>query len=365
MKLALIADWLPVYGGAEHVISAFVSLWPDSPLFTTVANRRKLGPLSRADIRTDRFLQTLFRLSGRHQLLLPLMPRAIERIDLTGYDVVLSSSHAVGKGIVPPPGAFHVCYCHTPMRYAWEMEDEYLKDFGIRWPLSRFVKSELKKLRRWDLSTAKRVDHFIANSTETQRRIERIYGRDSIVIPPPVEAKFYDAPPAKDHQSRGYFLAIGRLVPYKRFDLLIELANRRNFTLKIGGTGTDLARLKKMADPTVEFLGHVADADLPSLFAGAEALLFPQIEDAGIVPVEAQACGTPVIALGKGGVLDVVDDGRTGLFVKAQTVEAFEDAIERFRSMHWDPLAIRKHAEKFHEDEFKRKIEQEIRQKSI
>lgn len=358
MRLAIVADWLPTYGGAEHVIGALTSLWKQAPVFTPVAAPERIGPLRSADIRTVPFTQRLFRLLGRHQWLLPLLPKAIESIDLTGFDVILSSSHAVAKGVIPPAASVHVCYCHTPVRYAWEMEAQYLQDFRIRWPLRSFVRAELKRLRRWDMSTAKRVDHFIANSTETQRRIERIYGRKSTVIPPPVQGRFFSHPLPK---RGGYFLAIGRFVPYKRFDLLIELANRLQLPLKIGGTGSDLARLKALAGPTVEFLGFVPDAYLPDLYAKADALLFPQVEDAGIVPMEAQACGTPVIALGQGGVTDVVQDGITGVLVPEQTVDAFVAAVQKFHGMKWDHQLIRDRAGRFHEDMFRTRMEEEVR----
>ncbi len=352
-KLAIVADWLPTYGGAEHVVASLVELWPQAPVFTTVVAPERLGPLSKADLRPHRFLQRMYRLLGKHQWLLPWMPEAIESIDLQGYDIVLSSSHAVGKGVIPPGTAVHVCYCHTPMRYAWEMEAEYLRDFRIRWPMKKFVKRQLKRLRRWDLTTARRTDVFIANSSETQARIRRMYGRDSVVIPPPVGDRFFRTP----LQNRGsYFLALGRLVPYKRFDLLVALSNQLGIPLKIGGTGSELERLRAMAGPSVEFLGFVPDADLPSLYAGAEALLFPQIEDAGIVPMEAQASGTPVIGLGCGGLRDVVQDGVTGVLVSEQTVEAFAAAVSRFRAMPFDRTAIREHARQFHEDTFRSRI---------
>ncbi len=356
-KLAIVADWLPTYGGAEHVVSSLASLWPSAPVFTTVACPERLGPLAKTDLRPHPLLQRIYRLLGKHQWLLPWMPRAIESIDLQGYDIVLSSSHAVGKGIIPPASSVHVCYCHTPMRYAWEMEAEYLKDFRIRWPLTKWVKKQLKLLRRWDLTTARRVDSFIANSTETQRRIRRIYGRDSTVISPPVSARFFDTPL---HGTGSYFLALGRLVPYKRFDLLITLANRLGLRLKIGGTGSEFERLKVMAGPTVEFLGFVPDEKLPALYAGAEALLFPQIEDAGIVPMEAQASGVPVVGLVQGGLADVVRDGSTGILVPEQTIDAFTAAVSRFRATPFDRTAIREHARQFHEDMFRSRIGAEV-----
>lgn len=362
MKLALVADWLTTYGGAEHVLASFHRMWPEAPIMTTVAAPERLGPLAGAEIRTNRFLQSVYRLVRRHQVLLPWMPRALEQIDLSEYSVVLSSSHAVGKGIIVPPGSVHICYCHTPMRYAWEMEDEYLHDFRLRGFLRKRARHELKTLRRWDLSSAKRVDCFIANSTETQRRIDRIYGRESVVIPPPVDGRFFNAqfPISNSQFPIPYFLAIGRLVPYKRFDLLIELANRLRFHLKLAGTGSEEKRLRAMAGPTVTFLGRVSDQELPALYAGAEALLFPQVEDAGIVPMEGQACGTPVIAFASGGILDVVEPGKTGILVPDQTVDAFADALRDFRTNDFDRNVIRDSARRFHEDRFRERILAEI-----
>lgn len=354
MKLAIIADWLPTFGGAEHVIAELHALWPDAPIFTTVARHGHLGPLDQADIRVSK-LQTWYRLLKRHEALLPWMPRAIEAMDLRGFDVVVSSSHAVAKGIIPPSSAVHLCYCHTPMRYAWEMEEEYLRDFRIPQILRRTVKRTLKRLRRWDMTTAKRVDRFLANSKTTQERITRVYGRESTVIPPPVQERFLEHPlPAA--QDRKGFLAIGRLVPYKRFDLLIEAANALKFPLTIAGTGRDFSRLKALAGPTVRMLGFVPDADLPELYGRARALLLPQIEDAGVVPIEAQACGTPVIALKRGGVLDTVQEDRTGIFFEEQTVSALKEALERFERTPFDPGTIREHARQFSSTRFREQI---------
>ncbi len=363
MKLAIAADWLPTYGGAEHVVAALSVLWPNAPIFTTIASVSSLpASLQRSDIRVSH-LQTAYRLLGRHQWLLPWMPQTVEAMDFTGFDVILSSSHAVGKGFIPPGNSVHICYCHTPMRYAWEMEDEYLKDFRIRGLLKKRVRSELKRIRRWDLTTAKRVDHFIANSSETQARIKRIYGRESVVIPPPVDACFYNFPLSAFRSplpTRSYFLAIGRLVPYKRFDLLIHLANELKLPLKIAGQGSEEARLKAIAGPTVEFLGYVSEENLPALYSNASALFFPQVEDAGIVPMEAQACGTPVIALGQGGILDVVTEGATGILADAQTIESFMQAVKKFQATSWNHEAIRLHARAFHIDVFTQRMKEEI-----
>lgn len=358
MRLAIVADWLTTFGGAEHVIADMHALFPDAPLFTTVARPERLGPLANADIHTTR-LQWLYRLIRQHQPLLPLMPRAIEDIDLSGYDVILSSSHAVAKGIIVPPSTLHICYCHTPMRYAWEMEEDYLRDFGIPRLLQPIVKKMLMRLRRWDLTTAKRVDVFIANSQTTQERISRTYARKCIVIPPPVDDRFFAhalETQKSTIETRRSFLAIGRLVPYKRFDLLIQLANELQLPLIIAGRGQDETRLKRMAGPTVTFRGFVPDEELPRLYAESRALLFPQEEDAGIVPLEAQACGTPVIAYGKGGAPETIQDGTTGIFFPEQSIESIRDALQRFETLTWDRTVIRDHARPFSQTEFRRKI---------
>ena len=358
MRLAIAADWLPTYGGAEHVLAAFRHVWPEAPIFTTVQKKSALPAELQHNVRVDKTLEILYYLLGSHPPLLPLLPRAMERMDFTGYDVVFSSSHSVGKGVIPPSTSVHVCYCHTPMRYAWEMEEEYLRDFNIRWPFRKPVKKVLKKLRRWDLTTAKRVDHFIANSSETQKRIKETYGRESVVIPPPIEGKFFEVTLPKPQGE--YYLALGRLVPYKKFDLLIELANKLRLPLKIAGQGSEEKHLKSIAGPTVEFLGYVPDVGLPPLYAHAKALFFPQKEDAGIVPMEAQAMGLPIIAFGEGGVRDIVKDGETGVFASAQTLEAFTAALKTFQEKKWDRAAIRKHAEPWHEKNFEERIKKEI-----
>jgi len=351
MRIAITADWLVTKGGAERVIAEMLTLWPDAPLFTTVARAKCLAPLT-PDVRVSR-LQKLYRILPEHRLLIPFMPKAVESWDLRGYDVILSSSHAVAKGCIPQDNALHICYCHTPMRYAWAMEEEYLKDFGLRGPLRFLAKRELKKLRSWDLSTPKRVDLFIANSKSIADRIATIYGRESIVLTPPIHDRFLMAP-LLPHEN--YFLAVGRLVPYKKFDLLIEVANASRLRLKIAGEGPGGTRLRKMAGPTVEFLGRVSDDDLPALYARARAVLFPVHEDAGLVPLEAQACGTPVIALRKGGALDTVMEGKTGLFFDQQTVEALQAALRKFEGMQFDSSVLREHAKQFSGERFRSKL---------
>ncbi len=361
MKIALVADWLTTFGGAEHVLAELVDLWPDAPLYTTVARHGKLGPLDAHDIRPSRGLQRIYDVIHVHQILLPWMPNAIEAIDLSGYDVVLSSSHAVAKAVVVPPSCVHVCYCHTPMRYAWEMEEQYLNDFRVpQWMRPR-IRKILKHLRRWDNSTAKRVDAFIANSTTIAERIQRIYGRASVVIPPPVADHFFATPliPAAQ-RGEPYYLAVGRLVPYKRFDLLIESANALKFPLWIAGKGQEEERLRAMAGPTVRFLGFVPDADLPGLYAHAKALLFPQFEDAGLVLLEGIASGTPVIAYREGGARDAVEEGVTGVFLDEQTSASMEQAMRRFNEVQWDASRIRERAQRFTRERFRTHVQASV-----
>lgn len=355
MRIAIVADWLTTVGGAEHVVRELLRLYPHAHLFTSVASKHTLQNFLKTPIRTTR-LQYLYRILRTHQPLLPFLAHALEDINLTDYDIVISSSHAIAKGIIPPAHARHIVYCHTPMRYAWEMEEQYLHDFSIPSILKPLLRAMLKTIRRWDLTTAKRVDVFIANSPTTAERIKRIYNRESIVVHPPVDDRFF----LPEKSRAEYFLAVGRLVPYKRFDVLIEAANLLKFPLKIVGTGRDVRRLKRMAGTTVEFLGHVADEELPALYGHASALLFPAFEDAGIVPLEAQACGTPVIAYAKGGALDTIENEKTGLFFAEQTVESLREALSRFEKTTFDPAYISHHARKYSANTFREKIDRII-----
>lgn len=367
MRLAITADWLVVAGGAERVVSAMHALWPEAPIFTTVYKEGCLPSLTAgrsplaAHVHTSS-LQKWYTLLRDHRPLLPLMPRAVESWDLRGYDIILSSSHAVAKGCIPGSSARHICYCHTPMRYAWEMEERYLSDFHLHGPLRSLAKRELEKLRRWDLSTSKRVDLFIANSRTTQERIRKFYGRESAVLHPPVDERFFEKGARNPHEkvpgTFSYYLAVGRLVPYKRFDLLIEVANDLRLPLKIAGEGPDAVKLKRMAGETVELLGHVPDEALPALYSGATAFLYPTHEDAGIAVLEAQACGTPVIALGKGGALETIEEGKTGIFFGKQRPEDLRDALLRCEKITFDPAFIREHARKFGSSRFRRRLEE-------
>lgn len=373
MKIALTVDWLTTLGGAEHVVEELHKIWPSAPVFTTMWDSLRVRSLASTEVRPT-YLQRWYNALHHHQPLLPWMPMAVEGWDLRGFDVIISSSHAVAKGVLPPPRALHICYCHTPMRYAWLMEEEYLADFGIRGPLRWFARRKLRELRRWDLTTSRRVDLFLANSRATQQRIARIYARTSTILHPPVQDRFFSRPlplpvhhpapgaPGEWLPNHSYYFAIGRLVPYKRFDLLIEAANRLRLPLRIAGEGSERRRLERLAGPTIQFLGRVKDSDLPRWYGGARALLFPTHEDAGIVPLEAQACGTPVVALGQGGAMDTVQEGVTGTFFPEQTLTSLIDAIERLESMAFDPATIRAHAQQFSSRRFQERLQQIVKE---
>lgn len=351
MKIAIVTDWLTNYGGAESVISAFHDLYPDAPVYTTIFRPEKMKELGELKgVRTS-FLQRIPMV--KHQWLLSLMPTAVEMMNLDEFDVVLSSCHSVSKGIITKPETLHISYCHTPMRYAWEEWDfeSRLKKFPKF--LHPKIRKEIKKIRRWDLAAAQRVDKYIANSTHIGQQIKKHYERDSEVIYPPVHCEKFKPTP---QPTEDYFFSVGRLIPYKKFDLLVQTFNQLGEKLVIAGTGPELERLKKMAGPNVEILGYVDEVKLVELYQNCRAMLFPQIEDAGIVPLEAMACGRPVIALNRGGSLDTMIGGKTGVFFEEQTVESLEGAIREFKKMRFDPKFIRAHAEKFDIHHFKKKI---------
>jgi glycosyltransferase involved in cell wall biosynthesis len=351
MKLAIVTDWLTNYGGAESVISAFHDLYPKAPIFTTMyrpGNMRELGKIK--DVRTTYLNKIPF---AKHQWLLSLMPTAVEMMDLDEFDVVLSSCHSVSKGVITKPETLHISYCHTPMRYAWESWDfeSRLKKFpSILHPM---IRKQIKNIRRWDYNAAQRVDQYIANSSHIQGQIKKHYGRKSDVIYPPVHTDRFKV---VKHPKADYYFSIGRLIPYKRFDLLVETFNQNGLKLKIAGSGPELMKLKRMAKKNVEVLGRVDQKDLVDLYSNCSAMLFPQMEDAGIVPLEAMGSGRPVIAFNKGGSLDTMIDGKTGVFFDEQSVESLNKAINKFEKKVFDPKFLRKHAESFDVENFKRKV---------
>lgn len=347
MRTAIIHEWLDTVGGSEKVLEQILLLFPDADLFALVdffpAPCRSM--LHRRVPRTS-FLQRLPFARKHFRRYLPLMPSAVERFDVSGYDLVISNSHAFAKGVHTRPSQTHVCYCHTPMRYAWHLEKEYLRaghfDSGVR---SVVARSLFSHLRRWDAGASRRVDRFLANSSCVAGRIRSAYGRDAVVVPPPVNTAFFQPSPATREQ---WYLTASRLVPYKRTDVLIEafrgLPNRK---LIIVGDGPELSACQRIAGPKVELRGYVPDEELRNLLQRARAFLFAAEEDFGILPVEAQACGTPVICYGRGGVVDTVVAGVTGIYFDSQTPAAIREAVQRFEDTSFDRTAIRANAERF------------------
>lgn len=322
MKVALVHYWLVGMRGGEKVLEALSDLYPQADIFTLVCDRKKISPkLLRHDIHTS-FLQKMGGVK-HYQKMLPLMPHALESFDLSSYDLIISSESGPAKGIIPGPDSIHVCYCHSPMRYIWDLYPQYRSAAG---PLAKIMMSlTAPSLRQWDVSTSHRVDHFIANSSYVARRIERYYRRTAHVLHPPVELSRFE----KSREAGDYFLCAGQITPYKKVEIAIDACNKLNKKLVIIGSGASQA-LRDRAGPTIRFLGAVSDEDMARHFGQCRALLFPGVEDFGIVPLEVMASGRPVIAYAKGGALETVVDGETGLFFHEQTPEALADAMTRF-----------------------------------
>lgn len=341
MRVALIHDYLNQYGGAERVLEALHELFPDAPVYTSIYDAGAMPHAYRSwDIRTS-WMQRLPAWRRLFRAYVFLYPSAFESLDLSAYDLIISSSSAFAKGIIPRPGAIHLCYCHTPMRFAWRTS-EYIAREGFGEARRAALALPLTLLRLWDVASSQRVDAFIANSRTVAQRIKRYYGREALIIPPPV-----DLPPFCDRPPGSYYLAGGRLIPYKRLDLVIATCNRLRLPLKIFGDGRDRARLQSMAGPTIEFVGYVNEQQRRELFAGCRAFIFPGEEDFGITPLEAMAAGRPVIAYAAGGALDTLIEGTTGRFFAEQTVDALAEAIAADCAERYDAAAIRRHAESF------------------
>jgi glycosyltransferase involved in cell wall biosynthesis len=352
MPLALVHDWLNQLGGAEDVLENLVSLFPGAPIYTSIYWRAGMpAAYQRWSIRTS-FMDRLPGIYHRHQPYLPLYPRAFERFDLSGHDLILSNKSGFCHGVRPPPGAVHVCYCLTPTRYVWSFDD-YAAQEGLGAGARLALRPLLGWLRRWDLAAARRVDHFIAISTAVQERIRRFYGRESRVIYPPVDtARFAAALAEPPLAPGGYYLSLGRLIPYKRVDLAVRACTALSRPLLVAGAGRDRARLERLAGPTVKFVGRVPEADLPALLAGCRAFIFPGLEDFGIAPVQALAAGRPVIALAGGGALDTVQDGANGVLFARPEVDDLCAAIERSEKLSLDPASLRRSAERFDQGRF-------------
>jgi glycosyltransferase involved in cell wall biosynthesis len=329
--------------GGEKVLEVLCELYPDAPVHTLVAVPDKLSAALASRRIVTSFLQRIPGIEKRYRHFLPLFPLAIERFDLSEFDLVISSSHAVAKGVRPAAGALHISYIHTPMRYVWDMFDQYFNPASTGSAALAVIRLIAARIRRWDVRSCSRVHHFIANSAYIADRIQRHYHRDATVIHPPVSVERFRIGAG----SGNGFLIVSALVPYKRVDIAIEAANALGAELRIIGDGPEAAKLHAMAGPTVRFDGWVSDEDIAEAYAASRALLFPGEEDFGIVPVEAMASGRPVIAFGRGGATETVREGLSGLLFNEQSAASLIEALHRFDTLTFDPVAIRTHAEGF------------------
>ena len=361
MRTAIVHDWLVTLAGAERVLEAIYEIYP-SPIFTLVADRKVLKDSVFRDARIHTsFIQRFPKAKEKYRNYLPLFPLAIEQFDLSDYDLIISSSYAVAKGIITNSNQIHICYCHTPIRYAWDMYHLYLRQTGLDKKIIRglIAKIVLHYIRLWDYATSNRVDYFLANSKYTARRIKRVYGRDATVIYPPVETDRFEVNTKKED----FYLTVSRIVPYKRVDLIVDAFSQiKDRRLIVIGDGPDLKKVKGRANKNIEFLGGQPFDVVKDYMQRARALVFCAEEEFGIVPVEAQACGTPVIALGRGGVRETVIENKTGIFFYRQRVEDIIGAVRAFerREDRFDPYEIRENVEFFDKKRFKREFKEFI-----
>ena len=349
MKVALVHYWLVGMRGGEKVLESLCDLYPDADIITHVVDRDNISDkLKQHTIRTT-FIAKLPKAVRWYQKYLPLMPMALEQVDLTEYDLIISSESGPAKGVITRPDALHICYCHTPMRYVWDMYHTYLQEMGpaTRW-LMRLI---VHYLKMWDFTTASRVDQFVSNSAYVASRIRKFYRRDAEVVCPPVAVDDF----TPTDEKADYYLMVGQLAGYKRADLAVEAFNASGRPLVVIGEGEQYELLKSIAKPNVKIMGRQAFAVIQEHFAKAKALIFPGVEDFGIVPLEATASGTPVIAYAEGGALETVKDGETGVFFYEQTAAALNDTLDAFEADNktWDVQVLRDWAYAFREERFK------------
>ena len=354
LRVALVHDWLTGMRGGEKVLESFCRVFPQAEIFTLFYQPGSVSEVIAARKITASWLDRLPSARRHYRWFLPFFPQAIESLKLDGFDLVISISHAVAKG-VRSGGARHICYCETPMRYVWDVEEDYFRfGSGRRWKRALLGLAR-GRLRAWDLRSNARVDHFLANSENVRQCIARLYGRDATVIYPPVDTDFFNPGP-RPPAPGPYFLVVSALEPYKRVDLAVEAFARLKLPLLVAGRGTEERALRRLAPANVEFLGWVTDERLRELYRGCRALVFPGVEDFGIVPVEAQACGRPVVAFGRGGALETVLDGRTGVFFPEQTAESLAEAVRCLDKLDFHPAEARRNSLRFSRQRFEDEV---------
>jgi len=381
MKTAIVHEWLISYAGSERVLGQITALYPDADLYSLLdfLPDEERGFILNKHAATS-FIQRLPMAKEKYRNYLVLMPFAIRRFDLSGYDLIITSSHTVAKGIRKVPGQLHICYCHTPMRYIWDLQKQYLKEAGLdRGMRGLILRALFSRLRKWDVSTSRNVDHFIANSQYIKERIKRAYGRDSVVIYPPVDVESFEVTEKKED----FFVAVSRLVPYKKMDLIVEAFSSMGLPLIVIGDGPDFGKVKRRSSKNIELMGHLKGDVLKMYMQKARALVFAAEEDFGIVPVEAQACGTPVIAFGRGGARETVvpfnklevrsenlelktrNLSPTGIFFNEQTPSSLIDAVKRFEKIEgrFNPYDLRRNAERFSKERFDREFKNFVNEK--
>ena len=357
-RVALVHDWLTGMRGGEKVLEAIAELYPEATLHTLLHVRGTVSPAIEALPTRTSFVQWLPASARSYRHYLPVFPTAIEQFDLDAYDLVISTSHCAAKSVVPTGRASHLCYCHSPMRYAWDQFDAYFGPDVVGPTRSKWLRPVLARMARWDRDTARRVDRYVANSHYVAGRIRRYYNRGSTVVHPPVDTDFYRPEPGLEPENR--YLVVSALVPYKRVDVAIRACARNGAGLTVVGRGPETDRLKATAQrlgADVAFAGWIEDHEVRDLYRRSRAVLMPGVEDFGMVPVEAQACGRPVVVLAQGGALESVVDGVTGVHVVDPSVEAFAEALNTVATHAWDSSAIRAHAETFGKARFQRQFQ--------
>lgn len=351
MNIAIIHDWLTNFAGAERVLKEISEIFPEADIFTSVVDKKQTGGIKIEKIRATYLQKIPFAISKR-QLLIPLMPLAFENLDLRKYDLVISNTSSMAKGVITKVETPHICYCHTPTRYLWEPQLD-----------SRASNSRLKlkinhKLRIWDRLAAMRPDYYIANSENIKNKIWKYYRRQSVVVYPPVDVGRFKVYPKE--QIKDYYLCVGRLIPYKKVDLAIEAFNDLKKPLYVVGDGSERKKLQKLAGPTIKFLGHLGDQDQAKVYGQAKAFVFPANEDFGIVPLEAMASGRPVIAYGAGGALETVTEGITGTLFSEQTPQCLISAVRDFDPSRYDPTRLRQRAMNFDNTTFRKNFKETV-----